>query len=186
MFLRRMSDTFQTIVDIEVSLTDAPIIANRMLAWLIQQDIVAAMPSHCILGSDSAGYAPVHYQKVTESDPATTNLDKLAVNGLEICAGRRVFCPTSDVVVQCPHCHTDCGDSWQDAVDSWYSRQQVGMLQCTNCGQQAPITAWHFDPVWGFGNLGFTFWNWPPLSQRFRSAFDDQLGHRTVFISSKI
>jgi hypothetical protein len=41
-------------------------------------------------------------------------------------------------------------------------------------------------PPWGFGNLGFKFWNWPPLLPRFVKEVEEQLGNEVVFVYGKI
>jgi hypothetical protein len=45
----------------------------------------------------------------------------------------------------------DMGDSFRTIVD--------------------PLASLEFDPPWAFGNLGFKFWNWPPLEEPYRTDF---------------
>jgi hypothetical protein len=45
---------------------------------------------------------------------------------------------------------------------------------------------WTFDPPWAFGNLGFKFWEWPPLKRRFVDEIKGLLGHEIVMISGKV
>jgi len=37
-------------------------------------------------------------------------------------------------------------------------------------------------PPWGFDNLGFTFWNWPPLAGEFVARVAALLEHRVVVV----
>jgi len=48
------------------------------------------------------------------------------------------------------------------------------------------VTEWSFEPGFAFGNLGFTFWNWPPfLSGRLIDEVGRLLSpHRVVLVYS--
>jgi hypothetical protein len=48
------------------------------------------------------------------------------------------------------------------------------------------LNDWRWQPPWGFGYLGFEFWNWPPLSQGFIAEVGRRLGHRTVLVAGKL
>ncbi|MFF9242506.1 hypothetical protein ACF1AL_27090 [Streptomyces sp. NPDC014801] len=56
----------------------------------------------------------------------------------------------------------------------------VADASCTACGAVVPVTAWRWDPTFALGTLAFDFWNWPPLSTDFHTAFTHHLQHRTT------
>ena len=41
-------------------------------------------------------------------------------------------------------------------------------------------------PEWGFSNLGFTFWNWPPFTDQFIKNFKQRLGCDVNIVFSHI
>lgn len=64
------------------------------------------------------------------------------------------------------------------------------MLSCSKrrrvvrgCGRVVGLNDWRWQPPWGFGYLGFKFWNWPPLAQGFIAEAGRRLGHRTVLVA---
>ena len=73
-------------------------------------------------------------------------------------------------------------DEWGEAVGEWYETGAAGMVGCPGCGAGRAVTEWEYDPPWGFGYLGFEFWNWPP----FVEECGRRLGHRIVFVSGKL
>jgi hypothetical protein len=68
----------------------------------------------------------------------------------------------------------------------WYEQKGPGILACPHCGEERPITEWQHDPPWGFGYLGFEFWNWPPFEPSFVEAAAKQLGHRVILVEGKL
>jgi len=48
------------------------------------------------------------------------------------------------------------------------------------------LAEWRGPWPWGFGNLGLTFWNWPPLSEKFVQTITSKLRHRTVLVRAHI
>jgi len=180
-----MGDWFQTIADVEVSISEAEETASRILDGLIQLKIIDKTPQHCVLGN-GFGYPPLQCGQVLEQPSLAYALHGLKVNGLEVNIGRRVFHNAqSGVTVTCAKCNTLATEKWSDAVSEWYEEQGSALLECGNCRNVQPITEWIFTPAWGFGNLGFTFWNWPPIKKSFVDEFAQRLGHRTVFIRDK-
>jgi hypothetical protein len=58
--------------------------------------------------------------------------------------------------------------------------------QCPHCGHSVGLNDWTWSPPWGFGYLGITFWNWPPVKSEFLAEIGDRLGHRTVHPCGKM
>jgi Zn ribbon nucleic-acid-binding protein len=179
-----MGDWFQTIVDVDATLSEAEEIATHIVDWLIELEVIEPTQQDCVLGSD-LGYPPRKFELVVEQPDH--HLHKVLSNGLQVSIGRRVFYTgQSGSTITCPSCNAHAPDKWTDAVNEWYKNEGAALLECIECGNVEPVTDWVFNPAWGFGNLGFTFWNWPPLKKSFLDEFVERIGHRTVFIADKL
>ena len=185
-----MGAYFQVIVDKDVSDNQANIVSEKTLMWLIERGVIASTPTACILGIDKLGYPPgPNYRDVVENYEEDDYLLKLKVNGLQVDTTRRVF-PIYEgkFKVSCPQCDAayNPDKSWDDAVNEWYEGKGNGILHCRKCQNTLSVTEWVYEPTWGFGSLGFTFWNWPPLKKSFIKEFYNILGHRTVLVAGKL
>jgi hypothetical protein len=182
-----MGDRFQTIVDRDATEEEAGELAIPVRDWLIAEGIIEPVLKDCIL-SDELGYPPgPNYADATEQPFPL--LFETATNGLEIIVKREVFYSRAgeqDLVcaVCCERFEPPKG--WGAAIGEWYYRRGPGMLVCPLCGATRPITEWEHDPPWGFGNLGFRFWNWPLLKASFVEEVARRLGHRVVVPLGKI
>ena len=60
-------------------------------------------------------------------------------------------------------------------------------MTCPYCRQAAGLNDWYWGVDWpvAVGFLGFTFWNWPPLSSSFIAQVQAHLGHRIVVTRGK-
>jgi len=185
-----VGEHFQSIVDRDATSEEAEQLASLVVDVLVKRGIIEADQSSCILGFDP-GYPPGPSVKDVVTAPADS-LRELWTNGLEVVTERNVFDArqaSSDFV--CDACHLrfsyeDVSPGWSDAIDEWYKGEGVGLFACPRCKEAKPITDWTFDPPWGFGNLGFTFWNWPPLRESFVEEITALLGHRTVLVAGKL
>ena len=182
-----MGDWFQTIVDPEATEGEAAELADSVLRWLIEEQIVVSQRSNCTLGD--AGYAPgTCYTKATGSPEE--HFLSLWTNGLELVSKRSVFDNGGfgfDIVC------ASCGGRfeppkglWADAAGEWFDRSGPGLLACPGCRAVRAITEWRHDPPLGFANLGFTFWNWPAVTDAFVRAIGERLGHRVFVVAGKI
>jgi hypothetical protein len=188
-----MGDTFRTIVDREATLAEAPTLADHVSSWLIEEGIIASKRTDCVLGSRE-GYPPgprFPYALDKLRDPLgifAKGTRTLSTNGLEIVIGRTVFDSGQGGQILCPSCGEESAswEGWQDAIAQWSDSSGPALLRCALCGRAAPVTEWNYDPPWAFGNLGFTFWNWPSLEAGFVAEVSRILGHRTVVICGKL
>jgi hypothetical protein len=73
----------------------------------------------------------------------------------------------------------DLWSKFSPVVGEWCAGR-TGVRACPACSKPVGINEWTWSPPWGFGYLGFQFWNWPILDPGFVSAVSDRLGHRTV------
>ena len=182
-----MGDYFQSIVDGEATESESSRLGDLICDWLIDEGIISALASDCVLGSDS-GYPPgPNHKKVTyEYDE---HFLALLTNGLSIITKRYVYhSGQGGTKLVCRACgaRQKPNDEWSHAIDEWYKGNGKGLLACSHCGNVEAINHWKHNPNWGFGNLGFTFWNWPPLTDEFVKQFGENLGHRIIFVSGKL
>jgi len=183
-----MGACFQTIVDEDASVEEAQTLANEIRDWLVERGIIQATLTDCVLGGDGRGYPPGRNFEEAISPGVHHDLLQWRTNGLHLVIGRTVFDPgQADHIVMCPQCRTPHEDhiQWGNAIGEWYEGK-TALLRCPHCNASTPITEWVFDPPWGFGNLGFKFWNWPPLKDEFVSEFGERLKHQTIIVKGKL
>jgi hypothetical protein len=112
----------------------------------------------------------------------------LSTNGLHIDVGRQVYYGGQGGVsdAACPNCGgIELFSDFSAALDDWY---KTGTTDhgCPACTRRSPINDWRLEPQWGVGHLQLTFWNWPPLSERFRQDVSAHLNdHRLLYIYDK-
>ena len=147
--------------------------AREVLAWLIAQDIVEARCSDCTLGE--AGYAVSEGAKKVTTNPQLLPLD-LGVNGMEIITQRRVFDAGANGLNECicPNCKKNIATEEWDFFNELYENKS-NCITCPLCHTSAEIHAFNFSPQWGFSDLGFKFWNWPPFTEIFIEEFKIKL-----------
>ena len=181
-----MGDWFQIIVDRDSTEEEAVSVGEDIVKWLIADGIIDADMSECLLGED-LGYPPGPDYRIATGDGDDHWLT-LMTNGMEVITGRTVFWGWGDFVLVCDKCATrfEPDEDWGDRVSEWYDRQGPGLISCPQCGHAQSVADWEFDPPWGFGNLGFQFWNWPPLEPSFIDAVTKKLGHRVVFVEGEL
>jgi hypothetical protein len=195
-----VGDTFQIIADVEAAADEAEALAASVVGWLRDAEIIAGQEPGCVLGA-AAGYPPG-----PGYDAAVTDVDELLgglkVNGLEVTTVRSVFFPGQGEVgpVTCPQCGRsielqDQADGtmtahWKlfsDAFTRWMA-SEPSEVTCPLCWHPTALNDWHWSVEWpvAVGFLGFTFWNWPPLSSSFIAQAQKHLGHRVVVIRGKL
>jgi hypothetical protein len=177
-----MGEYFQTIVDLQATDEQAEALGALVLAWLVDGGIVEAT---CRDESRGGGHAPGPRYAAAVVEP-DEGLHRLNNNGLHVVTGRTVFFSMGVDAIACPWCTTAV--AWErlsDAVDEWYAGA-AGTRRCGGCGRVMGLNDWRWQPPWGFGYLGFEFWNWPPLAKGFLAEVGRRLGHRTVLAAGKL
>ena len=186
-----MGDWYETVVDPVVDANDAPGLAERVVAELVALGLVKPEPCDCTLRE--TGYPPAQgvFQYLKAPDDM---LMRLRTNGLEVEAKRSVHVTVNVERVLCPACGASTEDlsrlRWQEAVGEWYEGGE-GALSCPACLRKASVAAWVHEPTCGFGNLAFTFWNWPPFTSGYwtrtpRQFIEAATGHACVLVSGKL
>lgn len=197
---RGVGDYAQTLVDVDATDEDAPRLKQRVLSWLINDQIVAAELSDCVLGAEEGGYAPgenYSYAIVGRgSVPVTAT--RLWTNGLSIDATRSVYWASDLDSVTCPRCgHREplelAGDgdgrfvtAFRPAMLTWVDGGS-GEVACASCGEDVGLNDWEWSHPWAFGTLGVKMWNWDPIGEEFITDLSELLdGHRLVYSCYKL
>ncbi|MEU6982602.1 hypothetical protein ABZ946_04155 [Streptomyces sp. NPDC046324] len=191
-----MGDHFQTVVDLDATASEAPVLARRALDWLVAEEIVRAEQTDCVLG------APLGHPPGPRWASAVAIEDWEPGGGLRIEAGRTVFHGGQGEAeyATCPHCATRTAfydEEWDEAVGAWepfgramstWHTTGSATVDCAHCGRAGALTAWTWaDDYYAFGYLGFEFWDWTEFSPRFLDAFAAALGgHRVVRVWGKL
>ncbi len=168
-----MSENFEMLVDPEVTLGQAEMLRQRILAVLHDHELIAREPDmQCALGS--LGFRPgpaVHstYEPLENEFPFWDQV----TCGVEVRVGRDFnhwAYGTSCEGYACPRCSQEfepeneaLAETLAEAIGQWVEQTGPALVVCPACNQQVPVTEWRSSPALGFGNLSVVFWNWPPL-----------------------
>ncbi|MEQ8925098.1 MAG: hypothetical protein RLO81_04755 [Fulvivirga sp.] len=174
-----MSDSYITIVPTGVTNEKAKELSKKSFDWLIEKEIISKEKTDCVLGQNF-GYAPgLRYKDIIDGDDF--GLLNIKTNGLEFILERRVFDSGENELeeINCPNCGFKNIDSeWGEKIGSWINEEN-DKINCQECDNDSSITDYIFEPTWGLGEFGLTFWNWPSLTLDFlnelRKLFDTDI-----------
>ncbi|MBN0044986.1 hypothetical protein JS756_12875 [Streptomyces actuosus] len=195
-----MGDHFRTVVDLDATPQQAARLAERAVRWLVAEGIVLAERTDCVLGPPLGHPPGPHWWRAVGA--ARTDREK-PFDGLAVYAERTVFHggQGEPEAVTCPRCRASTRlitDEWDpidevralfgDAVGTGHRTGTEAAVACPACAREVPLTAWGWpDDHFAFGHLGLEFWNWPELTDGFRSRLSEVLdGHRTVRVRGKL
>jgi len=165
-----VSDTFQVLVAQELGPRAAEQLVPAIIAWMVAQGVIVPERSDCVVES-GLGHAPG--PGATKALESRHKLVWLRANGVSVSAGRRVFhAGENGISLECSACGDafEPGEEWTDAVGRWFEGDDDVSFMCPTCGQALLLKDWEGEWRWAFGNLGITFWNWPPLAESFIQA----------------
>jgi hypothetical protein len=170
-----MSDQSISIVPKKSAYPDKEAKAKEMLDWLVSLDIVKPTVSDCVLSSNN-GYAIAEGATLISSDPEYLPFF-LSTNGLEVITERQVFHTGQNGMDEliCPNCKQDIANEDWNFLTEWSDNKSNNLI-CPLCDVATDIHQFRFTPSWGFSDLGFTFWNWPPFTDSFINDFKEKLG----------
>jgi hypothetical protein len=182
----RMSDSFISIVPQNVEKTQVKSIADKVINHLVQKGIIKKKLTDCTLGEP--GHAPGdNFREALDGDDY--GFDKLRTNGLEVITQRHVFHNGGnglDEIIY-PNCCANIIESdWGDKLGEWVNETVEDKITCSQCNATHSVTEYKFEPTWAFGNLGFTFWNWPDLNKGIISEVEDIAGSKVIVIYGRI
>ena len=150
--------------------------ANRIIDWLIEIDAIKPIKSNCVLGLEEFGYAISNGAKkiVTEPDYLPYSL---SANGLEVEFGRQIFTTMENGIdtLICPNCDENIAEEDWDFFNEW-TLKESNNLTCPKCQKSNEIHSYTFEPIWGFSDLGFVFWNWVEFKKEFLEEFENRIG----------
>lgn len=181
--------SYRTIVDLDASEEEAEHLAEKVRDWLVARGIIQRGPADGLVDDERYAAGPGFAQSIEEPELAGEDEGWSRADGLEVKVGRTVFFAVG-VELTCRACGRDVepeDEAWGSAVDAWYEGDDTVTLPCPHCGHAEKLTEWDGPYPWAFANLGFEFWNWPPLSERFVREVAEQLGgHRVRLVCSDV
>lgn len=184
-----MGDSYRTIVDLDATEEEAERLAEKVRDWLVERGIIAPGPGDAEVDDERYAAGPAFGQSLEKPELAGKHEAWSHADGLEVKVGRTVFFAVG-VELKCRACGKVVepdDEAWGEAVDAWYEGDDTVTLPCPECGHEEKLTEWDGPYPWAFANLGFEFWNWPPLSERFVHEVQEQLGgHRVRLVCSKL
>jgi hypothetical protein len=180
-----MSDNSISIVPKKSNYPDNLNKAKEILDWLVSLDIVKSSTSDCVLGQQE-GHAISDGARSVTANPEDLPFD-LITNGLAINTSRQVFDTGQNEIetLVCPACKQDIVSADWGFIGEW-AEENNDFITCPSCKTKSDIQKFSFQPEWGFSNLGFTFWNWPGLTDNFISAFKEKLDAEVAIVYQHI
>lgn len=168
-----MSDNFEMLVDVDAAAEEAEGLSRAVLDRFRELSLITGMLSDdCVLAGEGyrPGSAVTELYMLEQREGRFWNLVTCGVaarvgrgfnefalgavcQGLTCSACRAEFDPYGDGFM----------DSFGNAIREWYDQSGPALLACPRCAAKRSIDQWQCKPPLGFGNLAFTFWNWPPL-----------------------
>lgn len=168
-----MSDRFEMLVDVDATPSQAEGVARAVLSRFRSLGLITGGASpDCVLGG--AGYRPGHaVAGLYRRQAGEVRFWELGICGVEPGVGRRMnewaLGPSCEGFV-CPACGAGIEpvdgafvDAIGNAVGEWMDESGRDLVSCPACRQKRAVTEWQCRPPFGFGNVSFRFWNWPPL-----------------------
>jgi hypothetical protein len=181
-----MGGNFISIVPLKISKSEVAPLAEKVINWLLSQKIIKEPKTACVLGS-SDGYPPGdNYVNIIDGNDYLLELE---TNGLDVKMTREVFHNGGNGVdrILCPSCSYNIYESdWGSLIDEWYKETGEDMITCPECETPHSIADYKFDPPWAFGDVGFTFWNWPSFTESFINDLEILTGKSLVIVYGRL
>jgi hypothetical protein len=185
-----MADCFQTVVDTGATLDEADHLARHVVAWLAEKGVVRPNPSEEGGYDRGPGAGEIALPAVVRREHET--IPPVHFH-LQVLIGRMTHSEDlsrfHEPAARCPACgrlfdHAD--GEWQSATQDWIGGDDDATLRCAACGKESPVVRWAYDNRYGYGNLAFRFWNWPPLKPSFLDDVRRELGHPIVLVEGTL
>ncbi len=183
---KEVSDHYTSIVSENTNPTDCKKLAVKVISFLEEKKIVQKELSNCVLGLN--GHKPAeNFASILERQ--NEGLQDLKTNGVEIITERKVFENGANGLeqVNCPKCgKNQIGEDWAEALGNWYEKSESDLLKCSDCLSENPITEFHFEPNWAFGDFGLIFWNWGIFKREFLIELEKVIGTKLKIVYGKV
>jgi hypothetical protein len=184
----------QVVGDLRNAEGEARELGSRVVDFLLSEDIVRPPDGPSGRGEYAAGenWARILQDPLPGERHGASGRARLGVE-----FGRQVFwLPSGPMSVRCPGCgtvvHLEGGAGENPAwsrlsavIDEWIDGGD-GVQPCPECGRRLALNDWIWSPRWGFGHLGLTFTDWPPLGARFLGRLAEFLGHEPIYQAYKM
>lgn len=169
-----MSDNFEMLVDVDVTIDEAEEVMRVVLEKLQNVGLITSQSDReCTFGGDGFKPGP-SIQDAYVLGKNEGAFWELRTCGVEPQVGRHfndwALGPVCEGF-ECPTCGASIepfDESFQDALGTaicaWTDQSGSLLVSCPKCQSDHPVTDWPCKPPLGFGNLSFRFWNWPPLT----------------------
>ena len=170
-----MSDHFQMLVDVEATSEQSANVVQLVIARFHELGLITGKANKdCTLGDD--GYRPgpaMHeFYRVGKREG---RFWELITCGVEPTAGRSFNQWALGAVCEgftCPACEVHM-EPYIDpffkalgiAIGDWLKEAGPAIVPCPECHIESSVQDWQCRPPLGFGNVSFTFWNWPPFDR---------------------
>ncbi len=196
-----MSENFEMLVNADVTVEDAEELKELVLARFRELELIAGEANEdCVLGG--VGYRPgPAISRLFRSDDQNFPFRELLTCGVEPKVGREfnywAYGPSCEGYA-CPRCEAkfdsddeELQETLSTAIGEWVDQSGLANVTCPRCTEDVPITDWRCDPPLGFGNLSFTFWNWPRLDSPswqidIPAIVREVTGHRIILTNGHI
>lgn len=186
-----MADTFQTVIDTAARPDEADHLARHVVEFLAGKGVIEAVASQ--EGGYVRGPGALEIAEAGETRRAHETIPPV-YSHLQVIIGRATHCadlsdprPPKPL---CPACGSPLVDQedelWSEALQGWLSGDDEAYLACVVGQDGGPITTWDYQGTFGFGNLAFRFWNWPPLKPSFLDELRKELGHPIAIVRGKL
>lgn len=179
-----MSDNNTSIVPKLTNYPDRLTKANIIIDWLVSREAIKPIKTGCVLSED-LGYPIGEGAKSLVNEPQYLPYNLLTC-GLAVITKNCVFDAGENGIDSfvCPNCAGDIlSEPWD--LNDFYENGNPDLI-CPLCNQLADLNNYQIEPAWGFSNLGFTFWNWPPLKDSFIAEFEQRLGCEVKVVEGRI
>jgi hypothetical protein len=72
-------------------------------------------------------------------------------------------------------------------MNAWWEGQEDAPCRCPTCGQSLSVREYELESPFGFGYLGFKFWNWCFAEPEATAAwFAERTGSRVVVVDCRL
>jgi len=172
-----MSDSFEMLVDVDVSAGDAQSLSAKVIDALVDRGLVVATANEdCVLGGMGYPVGP-KIKRAYILSQGEGAFWELTTSGVEPTVRRGfndlALGPVCEGLI-CPQCRAQFmpfegdlaagfGDQFAKSIGDWLKGASNCAIPCPVCQQPIALERWECHPPLGFGNLSFRFWNWPPL-----------------------
>jgi uncharacterized C2H2 Zn-finger protein len=184
-----MAEHFQTIIDTRARADEADHLARHVVSFLSGKGIIA--PTADQEGGYRRGERALEIANAA-IPPAHETIPPVHSH-LQVMIGRATHAAdmssTARPQAHCPACGSafrEQDDLWREAEQEWLAGDDEAFLDCPTCQIGGNLVEWGYGTDYGFGNLAFRFWNWPPLSADFLEEIRRELQHPIVLVKGKL